>query len=102
MLPALFSQRAEPVELLDEDRMRSVYLLLEDGAGQLSTLRLKGLFIGIELRLGATQDPIFSRSGIDVIGLSLVFDRRNLAFGQCAYAFLLFWRGYRLRFEPYF
>jgi len=59
------SQRSEPVELPNHDRIRSVYLLLEHGTGQLSALRLKGLFVGIELRLGATQDPIFSRSGID-------------------------------------
>ena len=74
-LPALFTQRAEPIELLDEDRMRPVYLLLEHGAGQLSSLCLQGLFVGIELRLGATQDPIFSRSGIYVICSSHVFDR---------------------------
>lgn len=45
-LPRSLSQRTKPVELLDLDRMRSVYLLLEHGTGQLITLRLKGLFVG--------------------------------------------------------
>jgi hypothetical protein len=41
-LPRSLSQRTKPVELLDLDWMRSVYLLLEHGIGQLITLRLKG------------------------------------------------------------
>ena len=55
--------------------MRSVYLLLEHGTGQLITLCLKGLFVGVELRLVANQDPVFSRSGIHVIRSALVFNR---------------------------
>ena len=55
--------------------MRSVYLLLEHGTGQLITLRLKGLLVGIELRLSANQDPVFGRGGIHVICLSFVFNR---------------------------
>ena len=57
------------------DRMRSVYLLLEHGTGQLITLRLKGLFVGVELRLVANQDPVFGRAGIHVICSSLEFKR---------------------------
>jgi hypothetical protein len=93
-------KRTKSVELLDLDRMRSVYPLLEHGTGQLITLCLKGLFVGVELRPVANQDPVFSPSGIHVIRSSLVFNRRKLAFRQCAYAFLLFGRRYRLPFEP--
>ena len=56
--------------------MRSVYLLLlEHGTGQLITLRLKGLFVGVELGLVANQDPVFGRGGIHVICSSLEFSR---------------------------
>ena len=74
-LPRSLSQRTKPVKLLDLDRMRSVYLLLEHGTGQLITLRLKGLFVGVELRLVADQDPVFGRGGIHVICSSLEFNR---------------------------
>jgi len=40
LCPSL-SQRTKPIELLDLDRMRSVYLLLEHGTGQLITLRIR-------------------------------------------------------------
>ena len=55
--------------------MRSVYLLLEHGTGQLITLRLKGLFVGVELGLVANQDPVFGPGGIHVICSFLEFNR---------------------------
>ena len=42
---------------------------------QLITLRLKGLFVGVELRLVANRDPVFGRGGIHVICSSLEFNR---------------------------
>ena len=55
--------------------MRSMYLLLEHGTGQLITLRLKGLFVGVELGPVANQDPVFGPGGIHVICSSLEFNR---------------------------
>jgi hypothetical protein len=74
-LPRSLSQRTKPVKLLDLDRMGSMCLLLEDGTGQLITLRLKGLFVGVELGLVANQDPVFGRGRIHVICSSLEFNR---------------------------
>jgi len=67
----LLSERAKPIELLNENGMGPVRYVYKGGARRQSICHDR-LFVGIILGLIANQDPVLGRSGIYVIQFSLV------------------------------
>ena len=87
----LLSERAKPIELLNENGMGPVRYVYKGGARRQSICH-NGLLIDVVLRLIANEDSIFGRSWIYVIQFSFVCDGGNLAGWQRAHSLLLFGR----------